>query len=155
LFVASAVSTDKTMDAMRFVLCEPDGETSRFVATDGHRAHWATMSEAHPAGAYEVIKKSKTELVLRRITDAGQFPDYRSCIPAKTELDISVDVLNQVWKTYTIFNRAHKFQDLALDYKYFCEAVSTAHTISTTADPHQPVVFTGNYTGAVVMPCRM
>jgi hypothetical protein len=153
LYVIAAVSTDKHVHQPLRTLCiEPEGEVSRVVGTDGHRAHWAELLNVYTPGCYEVVKKSKTEIVLRKVD--AEFPNYRRCIPAGAGQEIQVQPGAPAFRAYTRLVRAMS-EDMTLDYKCFCEAVQLASTITVMPDKFQPVKFAGNGTGAVVMPCKM
>lgn len=155
-FVLAAIADKKHhgADVIKYVHI---GEDGMMVCTDGHRAH--LLQTEYPTGMYEVLKSVKNEVVLAPSTDytIKDYPDYKRVIPSIDGLDPAVTAIygDATWKTYTKFNRAHTFEEMTLDYQYFCDAVSCTENIYITGNAYSPVVFTGNGTTAVVMPCRM
>lgn len=152
LFVVAAVCTDKTRPVINHVLIEPDGETSRLVATDGHRAHYATTCAVYEPGLYRVIKKTKKEMVLAPAVDVGEFPDYKQVFP-------SVDDLEPVHEHFKGLAIEYPFAAVmramtnggAVNYGYFSDACALDCKVYFVGD-YRPVVFKGNGTMAVVMP---
>jgi len=84
LWVADAVSKDETRRALWNVLITKE---QKAVATDGHRLHIADLKfgpeDGYEAGQYEIIKRTKKEIVLQRIDDAlaDNYPPYEQVSP--------------------------------------------------------------------------
>ena len=84
LFVACAVSKDESKPTIMHILKTEDGD---LVATDDHRCHVYRKNSSLLPGLYEVVKRTKNELILNLVNadNFPDFPDYKRFIPEKSE----------------------------------------------------------------------
>jgi len=76
-FVLQARATEETKKALQKLNIENDC----CVATDGQRLHVAYMNHNYATGIYEVIKATKTQILLLPVTEVTNFPKWRATIP--------------------------------------------------------------------------
>lgn len=145
LFVAAAVSKDHTREALTHVYS--DG--TRIMATDGHRLHVYTPDEGClPAGYYDLLKKTKTEVHLNSVELDLVYPDVDRVIPkAGNMIDISCSLCG----VYAAVIRAMPVN--TLEFKYFTDACPLELMDSyQVIDGISPVMFQGGKVLSVVMP---
>lgn len=84
LFVARAVEKKNGYkDYLKMVYS--DGKAN-LIATDGKRLHCVNFTFGMPKGYYEIVKATKTEILLYRKDDMDvPFPDYEKIVPSITD----------------------------------------------------------------------
>ena len=85
--------TDRRLSALRFVVSAIAKESSRYaiqyvniepglaVATDGRRLHIAHLQHNWEPGLYEVLKSTKTTVILLKSDEEAKFPAWRDIVP--------------------------------------------------------------------------
>lgn len=144
LFVAAAASGDHTREALTYVYS--DG--GRIMATDGHRLHVYAPEECLPAGYYEIIRKTKTEVHLNSVELDLVYPDVDRVIPEAVNM---VSATGSPCGVYAAVIRAMPTN--TLEFKYF-EAAFPPELMDSyqVTDGVSPVMFQGGKVLSVVMP---
>lgn len=146
LFVAAALSKDPNKPNLGLI-----NSTGRMIeATDGHRAHRFNLSEEIPAGLYEVVSKSKKEIVLVENKEGLQFPDINRVIPLNPELS-TLPVSKYFERIYCEVIRALP-SGYAIQIDFFKDALSGNPTEFSAGGGKGPVYFKGENSVAIIMP---
>ena len=127
--------TDKHLDAVRFVLVARAKEKTRYaipylkvepdciVCTDSHRLHIAYIPHDWEPGLYEVLKCTKTKVVLLSTDDEAKYPKWDVVIPhhssyATFDLQYAANAIDHVVA-------ALSKQGVTIPYKHLCDAIDT------------------------------
>lgn len=146
LFVAAAVAKNHTTPALNLI-----HSTGQMIeATDGHRAHRFNLSEEIPAGLYEVVSKSKKEIVLVENKEGLQFPDINCVIPLNPELS-TLPVGKCFERIYCEVIHALP-SGYAIQIDFFKDALSGNPTEFSAGGGKGPVYFKGENSVAIIMP---
>jgi hypothetical protein len=155
-FVTLAISLKHNLSTFRLLYIADDHHA---VGTDGHRLHQAPLidQEQITPGLYEIIKCTKSEIILAKATTDAQYPDYKRLFP-KGRQKHAVPML--LASTHFIdFAVAAVLRALpapqALHLPYLTDALSgagEAFTVGLEGDPVELFGTAGEY--ALVMPLK-
>ena len=151
-FVTQAVAKEQTRFAIRYIKIEAD----YIVATDGHRLHVFYGSHGFSCGCYEIIKNTRTAIVLLQTETTKKFPDFQCIIPHHTN---SFEQITHLRLTETVIGCLARHDiGICMDY------IKPFHNIDRNWQifygvPEQPVRFI-SYTNrgrleAVIMPVNL
>ena len=151
LFVCKALATKASHKSENLQYLYSTGVD--IVASDGHRLHVYTPEDCPlEAGYYEIIKKTKTELILNRSDqDLGDYPDYARVMPEAKDLQ-GFKLDSSISGKYATVIRAMDVN--TLEYSLFLDAAPLMERYQVT-DGTSPVLMTGKDVKAVVMPVRI
>jgi len=148
-WVAAAISKDPTKEYLQHVKYTG----SELVATDGHRLHKAEIDLQAPAGLYQVLKSTRTDLILALNENAPDYPDYTRVMP-KNPAERTLDCSELECKgAYIGITRAMS-EGYGLARDLFDTAFAQATAVEIR-DGRSPVVLTGPGTYALVMPLKV
>lgn len=101
-FVVAAVAKESSRYAIGFIKIEE----GCMVATDGHRLYAAHFNHDYELGLYEVIKNTRSKVILLKTDEAVTFPKWQDIIPPHDHyFDSSCDSGYWVDRTMGILSR--------------------------------------------------
>jgi hypothetical protein len=158
---------DTRLEALRFVAQAVAKEPSKYastylqindgtiVGTDGHRLHIAYIDHAWEPGLYEVIKNTKTKVVLLKTDEQITFPKWLLIVPAYTSYFEVSDTYNGSFVVRTCGLLARHEIGIKDDYIKPLESVGYKWRVYF-GDPTRPIKAiteaNGKYLVAVIMP---
>lgn len=151
-FVAQVVKT--APDNMAFIKVS----AGSICSTDGHRLHIAATDglDDLPAGLYEVLKHTKSEVVILRATQLD-FPDVAQIVgvaAARSQHKLRLGYLpNYIYSPYCEIIRAMP-AELCLNYSYAVEALTFGMT-HFSVDGDGPITLAKGALSAYIMPAKM
>jgi hypothetical protein len=132
---------------------------SDIVCTDGHRLHLYKTDAIFENGVYEIIKNTKSEIILNKIESSIPFVNYKSVIPDITgkEADLEFDSIRITKDACLALYRIIKHCDICLNIDFIKDACShNASFFYATGQLNQVLFKFHNETClAVIMPLRM
>ena len=157
LFIAAALPTAAMHKSENLEHIYSTGQ--KIVATDGHRLHIYTPTECPlEAGYYQVIKKTKTEIILNPVELDQEYPDFERITPDREgkkdftlyQYDNGRTAAPNLESKYAEVIRA--LPSGTINIKYFQDACLNSMTSFKVTDGVSPVCLYGESLQAVVMP---
>jgi hypothetical protein len=128
------------------------------VCTDGRRLHLYKTDAIFENGVYEIIKNTKSKIVLNKLDSPIPFPNYKSVIPDITgkEADLEFDVIRITKDACLALYKIIKQCDVCLNIDFIKDACSHDASFFYATGPLNQVLFKfHNETClAVIMPLR-
>jgi len=149
-FVLKARAKDATRPVLECILVTTESNGDRIaVCTDGFRMHIAYI-DGIGDGLYQVIKATKTEVILVPYTGEAKFPDYKQlkceydrqlCTIDCTDPKIAIAAVNK-----------HLPARLGIDYKYILDLDREFVVYYGAEESTGPIQFTNGSAEAWIMP---
>jgi hypothetical protein len=129
-------------------------ENRELVATDGHRCHkYELQSDELVPGLYQIIKNTKSQIILAPAEDDGVFPDYTKVFPEPGET-ISFGELGTSNEHCAIALTIRAMPNNTLNIDYLRDALTGMSEVQAS-DGIGSVCLRGERRSAVIMPIRM
>jgi len=163
-WVTEALSKDSTCrPSLTLMKVEKTAEGLLFIATDGHRLHKLAIEDCEDfePGLYEIIKRTKSELIFNKSEDKNlEYPDYERILPDKNECK-SVEICGSKKVPSSGFCKLVRAmsEKTSLNFDYYKEFIVESSMKMTfflpKKNPHSAMLMEcGNYSG-VLMPLRV